>query len=503
MSKIIVLDFGGQYKELIARRVRELNIYSEVHSGSLSAERIRNMKPDGLILTGGPNSVYLANSQLCDPGIFELGIPILGICYGMQLMAHMLGGVVAPGEVREYGVVRAVYRGEERNVLMSHFDRVKTLPDGFECTAYTDICPIAAFENRRKRFYAAQFHPEVTHTERGIEIIGDFLFNACELTADYFLTDIAERLCDDIRKQVGGNRVLLALSGGVDSSVVAALLAKAVPGQAECVFVDHGLMRLNEGDEIESVFSKRDLEFKRINAEERFLAVLRGQTEPETKRKIIGEEFIKTFIDTVSEPGEYFFAQGTIYPDVIESGASETGGAAVIKSHHNVGGFPEKYKSRFLGITEPLRGLFKDEVRQIGRMLGLPNAIVERQPFPGPGLGIRIIGEVTPDKLDILRRADAIFREETDTLPFDTRPDQYFAVLTNLRTVGVIGDARNYGYLLALRAVQTDDFMTCKYSKLPHELLDHTAQRITNEIPEIGRVVYDITDKPPATLEWE
>jgi GMP synthase (glutamine-hydrolysing) len=503
MSKILVLDFGGQYKELIARRVRELNVYSEVHSGALSAEEIRALNPDGLILTGGPNSVYLPESQLCDPEIFELGIPALGICYGMQLMVHTLGGNVTPGDVREYGVVRAAYKGEARNVLMSHFDCVNTLPEGFVCTGSTDICQIAACENPDKKLYATQFHPEVTHTERGSEIIAEFLFGACGLTADYFLTDIAEQLCAEIRAQVGSSKVLLALSGGVDSSVVAALLAKAVPGQTKCVFVDHGLMRLNEGDQIEDVFSKRDLEFQRVNAEERFLAVLRDQTDPETKRKIIGEEFIKTFIDTVSDPSEYFFAQGTIYPDVIESGASKTGGAAVIKSHHNVGGLPEKYKSRFLGITEPLRGLFKDEVRQIGRMLGLPDMLVERQPFPGPGLGIRIIGSITTEKLDILRRADAIFREEVDTLPFEERPNQYFAVLTNLRTVGVIGDARNYGYLLALRAVQTDDFMTCKYSKLTHELLDRASQRITNEVPEVGRIVYDVTDKPPATLEWE
>ncbi|MDR0445938.1 MAG: glutamine-hydrolyzing GMP synthase [Oscillospiraceae bacterium] len=500
---VLVLDFGGQYKELIARRVRELNVYSEIRSGAMSADEIRALQPDGLILTGGPSSVYLPNSQLCDPRLFDLGIPVLGICYGMHLMAHTLGGVVGPGGTREYGVVRAMYHGEPRNVLMSHFDCVKTLPDGFVCTGSTDICEIAAFENAERRLYATQFHPEVTHTERGSEIIADFLFNVCGLTADYFLADIADRLCQDVRRQVGSARVLLALSGGVDSAVVAALLSKAVPGQTKCVFVDHGLMRQDEGDQIERVFGARELEFRRVNAADRFLTALAGQTDPETKRKLIGEEFIKTFIDTIPDPGEYFFAQGTIYPDVIESGFSQTGDAAVIKSHHNVGGLPEEYKRRFLGITEPLRGLFKDEVRQIGRMLGLPDALVERQPFPGPGLGIRIIGDITQEKLDILRRADAIFRAEVDTLPFAERPDQYFAVLTNLRTVGVTGDERSYGYLLALRAVQTDDFMTCKYTKLPHELLDRASQRITNEIREIGRVVYDITDKPPATLEWE
>ncbi|MDR0819094.1 MAG: glutamine-hydrolyzing GMP synthase [Oscillospiraceae bacterium] len=504
MSKIVVLDFGGQYKELIARRVRSLNVYSEVHPGRISADELKTMNPDGIILTGGPNSVYLPDSQTCDPGIFGLGVPVLGICYGMQLMVHTLGGKVAPGEVSEFGVVDCEFRGTNRKVLMSHGDRVFALPEGFRVLGSTKDCPIAACENVTAKLYAVQFHPEVTHTERGIEIIQDFLFNVCKITPDYYLDDVIDTLCEQIRGQVGGDRVLLGLSGGVDSSVVAALLSKAIPSQTLCVFVDHGLMRLNEGDQIESVFSKRDLEFARVNAETRFLSKLTGVTDPESKRKIIGEEFARVFEDVAKSRGnteDYFLAQGTIYPDVIESGDSKTGGADVIKSHHNVGGLPKDLK--FKGLVEPLRGLFKDEVRALGRKLGLPPELVERQPFPGPGLGIRVIGDITKDKLDVLRKADAIFRESIDGIPFEERPAQYFAVLTDLRAVGVTGDARSYGNVLALRAVYTDDFMTCRYVPLTHELLNGVSQRITNEIRSIGRVVYDITDKPPATLEWE
>jgi len=503
VSKILVLDFGGQYKELIARRVRSLNVYSEIVPGKSTAAEIVARNPDGIILTGGPNSVYLPDSQLCDPELFSLGIPVLGICYGMQLMMHTLGGKVAKGDVSEFGVVRAVYRGEERDVLMSHGDRVWEVPEGFVVTGSTKDCPIAAAENPQKKLYATQFHPEVTHTERGTEIIEEFLFKACGIRADYFLDDVIESLCVQIKEQVGNDRVLLGLSGGVDSSVVAALLAKAIPGQTLCVFVDHGLMRLNEGDQVEEVFSKRDLDFVRINAEERFLGKLAGVTDPERKRKIIGEEFARVFEEAASSrtDADSWLAQGTIYPDVIESGDSKTGGADVIKSHHNVGGLPKNLK--FKGLVEPLRGLFKDEVRALGRKLGLPAEMVERQPFPGPGLALRIIGDITKEKADIVRLADAIFREAVDRIPIEERPAQYFAVLTDTRAVGVVGDARSYGNVLALRAVYTDDFMTCRYVPLPHELLNRVSQQITNTVRSIGRVVYDITDKPPATIEWE
>jgi GMP synthase (glutamine-hydrolysing) len=502
-NKIIVLDFGGQYKELIARRIREIGFYSEVHSGRISAADLQAMQPTAIFLTGGPNSVYLPGSQLCDPGIFELGIPVFGICYGMQLMIHTLGGKIEPASPGEFGVFDAEFRGQKRKVLMSHSDRVTALPPGFTCIGSTAICPVAAAEDKNRKFIATQFHPEVTHTEDGKAIIADFLLNTCGLTPDYSLSAIIDTLCENIKAQVGENRVLLGLSGGVDSSVVAALLSRAVPGQTLCVFVDHGLMRLDEGNQVEAAFANRDLQFVRINAKERFLSKLKGVSDPETKRKIIGGEFARVFeeVSLSQLTGEVFLAQGTIYSDVIESGDSKTGSADVIKSHHNVGGLPKDLQ--FKGVVEPLRGLFKDEVRKVGRMLGLPPELAERQPFPGPGLAIRIIGEITEEKLAILQKADAIFREAVDAIPFEQRPNQYFAVLTDTRSVGVTGDFRSYGYTLALRAVYTDDLMTCRYVPLSHDLLGAVSARVTNELRSIGRVVYDVTDKPPATIEWE
>ena len=504
---VLVLDFGGQYKELIARSVRGLSVYSEIKSGDLSAEKIRQLDPIGIILTGGPNSVYLPDSPACDPELWGLGIPILGICYGMHMMCHMLGGEVAPGEIGEYGQFEVtpseanpsvLFQGVEKpfDGLMSHRDAVARLPEGFCATACSANC-IAACEDASRGLFGVQFHPETAHTQGGREIIGRFLFEVCKATGDYKLDDYIEVQSQRIRETVGDKKVLLALSGGVDSSVCASLLSKAIPGQLTCIFVDHGLMRKNEGDEIENVFSKRDLRFIRVNAQERFLARLKGVTDPETKRKRIGEEFIRVFEDEATKLGAIpFLAQGTIYPDIVESGGTY---GATIKSHHNVGGLPEDLA--FDKVIEPLSGLFKDEVRILGRKLGLPSFIVHRQPFPGPGLAIRIIGEVTKEKLDILREADAIVRYELDRLR--RRPDQYFAVLTDTRSVGVKGDDRTYSPVIAVRAAVTDDFMTCTYAHLSHKVLDRISSRITSEVPSINRVVYDISSKPPATVEWE
>jgi len=501
---VLVLDFGGQYKELIASSVRNLSVYSEIIPGSTPAAEIKKLNPIGIILTGGPKSVYSSDSPKSDPKIFSLGIPVLGICYGLHLICQTLGGKVAPGDSGEYGRVKVTPVGsasklfgkEPFTALMSHRDAAARLPEGFRATAKTAAC-IAACENSAKKIYAVQFHPETKHTEGGHEILRKFLYDVCKASGDYKLDDYIETQIDLIRKKVGDKKALLALSGGVDSSVCASLLSLAIPGQLTCIFVDHGFMRLNEGDEIESAFSKRNLRFIRVNAQKRFLAKLKGVTEPEKKRKIIGEEFIRVFEEESAKLGDIpFLAQGTIYPDVVESGGKY---GAVIKSHHNVGGLPEKLK--FTGILEPLSGLFKDEVRVLGKKLKLPPSIVNRQPFPGPGLAIRVSGEATEEKLETLRKADAILREELDSLK--SRPDQYFCVLTGTRSVGVKGDDRTYDFVIAVRAVKTDDFMTCEYAPLPHKLLSRISSRITAEIPSASRVVYDITSKPPATVEWE
>jgi GMP synthase (glutamine-hydrolysing) len=493
---MLVLDFGGQYKELIARAVRGLSVYAEIKAGSMTADEIKSLNPIGIILTGGPNSVYLPDSPKSDPALWELGIPILGICYGMQMMCHMLGGEVATAETGEYGCVMVTPKAPAKPfaALMSHRDKVVRLPEGFRATASTDNC-IAACENRTRKFYGVQFHPESEHTARGREVLEHFLFEVCGASGDYKLDDYAQTQIKKIRETVGNQEILLALSGGVDSSVCASLLSKAVPGQLTCIFVDHGFMRQNEADEIEQIFSKRELRLVRVNA--RFLEKLRGITDPETKRKLIGEEFIRVFEEEATKLGRIpFLAQGTIYPDIVESGG---GHGATIKSHHNVGGLPEKLG--FEKVIEPLSGLFKDEVRILGKKLGLPDELVNRQPFPGPGLAIRVMGEITEKKLETLRKADAILREEIDNLP--AKPDQYFAVLTDTNTVGVKGDDRTYEPVVALRAVTTSDFMTCEYTPLSHKTLSKISSRITNEIPSVSRVVYDITSKPPATVEWE
>jgi len=502
---VLVLDFGGQYKELIARTVRGLSVYSEIRAGDLALGEIRRLNPIGVILTGGPSSVYLADSPKCAPGLFSLGIPVLGICYGMQMMCLMLGGEVAPGGAGEYGRVAVtasnrsiLFRGLEKpfDALMSHGDVVTRLPEGFQATASTSAC-LAACEDAGKKLYGVQFHPETKHTKGGGEIIKRFVYDVCGATGDYKLEDYLEAQIRRIRQKVGDKKALLALSGGVDSSVCASLLSKAIPGRLTCIFVDHGLMRLNEGDEIERVFSKRRLCFIRVNARRRFLAKLKGVTDPEKKRKIIGGEFIRVFEEEAAKLGHIpLLAQGTIYPDVVESGGKH---GATIKSHHNVGGLPENLA--FAEIVEPLAGLFKDEVRLLGKKLGLPAFLINRQPFPGPGLAIRVMGEVTAEKLELLRAADAILREELDRLK--PRPDQYFAVLTDTRSVGVKGDDRTYDPVIALRAVTTGDFMTCECFPLPHRLLSRISSRITSEIPSVSRVVYDITSKPPATVEWE
>ncbi len=502
---ILVLDFGGQYKELIARTVRQLNVYSEIIKGSTSAEEIKKIAPIGIILTGGPNSVYLDESPKCDPAIFDLGVPVFGICYGMQLMCHTLGGVVKRGNKSEYGRIKCKFDSSSTllanspangSVLMSHVDSVVELPEGFVSVASTKICKNSAVENVEKGMYATQFHPEVEHTDYGKEIFKHFLFDVCKAKGDYLLNDYLEKQITAIREQVGSHKVILGLSGGVDSSVCAAILSKAIPNQLYCVFVDHGLMRYKEGDQIESIFSKMDLNFIRVNAKDRFLSKLAGISDPETKRKTIGLEFAKVFEDEAKKLGEVgFLAQGTIYPDVIESGVL----GAVIKSHHNVGGLPKELE--FLGVVEPLRGLFKDEVRIIGRQLGLPDFLVDRQPFPGPGLAIRIIGDITEEKIDILQRADHIICEEIGKCK--KPPKQYFGVFTGINAVGVQGDFRTYQYVLAVRAVETNDFMTCNYSELSHKVLGKISSRLVNEIKEINRVVYDITGKPPSTVEWE
>lgn len=508
---VLVLDFGGQYNQLIARRVRECGVYCEVKSYTTPLAELKALDPIGIIFTGGPNSVYLDTSPHVDPDIFTWGVPILGICYGCQLMAHSLGGLVTPAQedtAREYGKTATQYDTSfplfqglpaEGISWMSHGDYMAKVPEGFALAAHTDMCPTAAIADPARGFYGVQFHPEVNHTEHGTQMIRNFLYQVCHAKGDWTMEDYCRTAIAAIREKVGDGKVLLALSGGVDSSVAAALLAEAVGKQLTCVFVDHGLMRLHEGDEVEAAFAKWDIRFLRVDAESRFLLKLAGVDEPERKRKIIGEEFIRVFEEESQKIGAVdFLAQGTIYPDVIESGAGE---AATIKSHHNVGGLPDFVD--FQEIIEPLRMLFKDEVRQLGRELGLPEYLVSRQPFPGPGLAIRIIGDITKEKADTLRLADFIFREELSRAGEDQCLSQYFAVLTNTRSVGVMGDGRTYDYTLALRAVTTDDFMTADWARIPYDVLDRISVRIVNEVQGINRIVYDITSKPPATIEWE
>lgn len=508
---ILVLDFGGQYNQLIARRVRECGVYCEVKPYTTPLAELKAMNPIGIIFTGGPNSVYLDTSPHVDPEIFTWGVPVLGICYGCQLMAHGLGGQVTPAQedtAREYGKTVTYYDTScrlfqglpaEGISWMSHGDYMAKIPEGFSLVGHTEMCPNAAIADEARGFYGVQYHPEVNHTEHGIQMIRNFLYEVCHAKGDWTMEDYCKSAIAAVREKVGDGKVLLALSGGVDSSVAAALLAEAVGKQLTCVFVDHGLMRLNEGDEVEAAFSKWDIHFVRVDAEQRFLEKLDGVEDPERKRKIIGEEFIRVFEEESKKIGAVdFLAQGTIYPDVIESGA---GDAATIKSHHNVGGLPDYVD--FKEIIEPLRMLFKDEVRQLGRELGLPEYLVSRQPFPGPGLAIRIIGTITKEKADTLRLADFIFRDEIAKAGEDKNLSQYFAVLTNTRSVGVMGDGRTYDSTLALRAVTTADFMTADWARIPYEVLDRISVRIVNEVAGVNRIVYDITSKPPATIEWE
>ena len=510
-QKILILDFGGQYNQLIARRVRECNVYCEVKPFSTSLEEIKAFAPIGIIFTGGPNRVYEAGSPHVDTGVYSLGVPILGICYGCQLLAHELGGKVTAAQddsAREYGKTETFFDTScklfknipaESITWMSHGDYMAQVPQGFRLVAHSAACPTVGICDEERGFYGVQFHPEVNHTVYGSEMLHNFLYEICGAVGDWTMADYKRRAIEEIRAKVGDGKVLLALSGGVDSSVAAALLAEAVGNQLTCVFVDHGLMRKDEGDEVEAAFAKWDINFIRVDAEERFLTALKGVVEPEAKRKIIGEEFIRVFEIEGKKIGSVdYLVQGTIYPDVIESGK---GDAAVIKSHHNVGGLPDYVD--FKEIIEPLRMLFKDEVRVLGRELGLAETLVQRQPFPGPGLGIRVIGEVTKEKLDILREADYIFRDEIAKAGLQNTMSQYFAALTNMRSVGVMGDGRTYDYALALRSVSTSDFMTADWVRIPYEVLDKVSVRIVNKVRGINRILYDVTSKPPATIEFE
>ena len=509
MKKVLILDFGGQYNLLIARRVRQSGVFCEIKSYKTSLSDIVAFNADAIILTGGPATVFDEGAPRIDKSIFEMGIPVLGICYGMQLMVYSLGGDCRKAEKREYGKVLLTHKESllfkdipDTSVCwMSHGVEVDSLPDGFSVIATSDYCGFCALENSDKKLYGVQFHPEVNHTEYGTQILENFLFSVCGFEREWKMSSYVERAIEECRKKIGDGRVLLALSGGVDSTVCAALLNKAVGDRLTCIFVDHGLLRKNEGDEVEEVMKNQfHADIRRVNAEDEFLSALKGVTEPERKRKIIGELFIRTFEKEAKKIGKVdFLAQGTIYPDVVESGLG--GESAVIKSHHNVGGLPSVVD--FKEIVEPLRMLFKDEVRELGLELGLPENLVWRQPFPGPGLAIRVIGEVTKEKLDILRDADAIFREEMIKKGIKNAPSQYFAALTNMKSVGVMGDERSYDYAIALRAVQTQDFMTATWTRIDWELLDKISSRIIGEVKHVNRVLYDITSKPPATVEFE
>ena len=508
---VIVLDFGGQYNQLIARRVRECNVYCEVHPYTMSLDKIRELNPKGIIFTGGPNRVYDETSPHYQKEIFEIGVPILGICYGSQLMAYTLGGEVKTAPVSEYGYTETevdtssiLFKDVEPStvVWMSHTDYIAQVPEGFRVTAHTPVCPVAAMECAERKLYATQFHPEVMHTKEGQKMLRNFVYDVCGCSGDWQMGSFVEETIRQIREKVGTGKVLCALSGGVDSSVAAVLMSKAIGKQLTCVFVDHGLLRKNEGDEVEAVFGPDgpyELNFIRVNAQQRYYDKLKGVTEPEAKRKIIGEEFIRVFEEEAKKIGAVdFLVQGTIYPDVIESGL---GKSAVIKSHHNVGGLPDVVD--FKEIIEPLRMLFKDEVRKAGLELGIPENLVYRQPFPGPGLGIRIIGEVTEEKVRIVQDADAIYREEIAKAGLDKGLGQYFAGLTNMRSVGVMGDFRTYDYAVALRAVNTSDFMTAECAEIPYEVLFKVTSRIINEVKGVNRVMYDLTSKPPGTIEFE
>lgn len=510
---VIVIDFGGQYNQLVARRVRECNVYCEIYSYKIDIQKIKEMNPKGIILTGGPNSCYEPSAPTYTQELFELGVPVLGLCYGAQLMSHVLGGEVKAAPVREYGKTEVLIDKTESKIFenvspsticwMSHFDYIAQTAPGFEISAHTADCPVAAAECAEKGLYAIQFHPEVLHSVEGTKMINNFLKNVCHCVGDWKMDAFVEESIRAIREKVGDGKVLCALSGGVDSSVAAVMLSKAIGSQLTCVFVDHGLLRKNEGDEVEAVFGPEgnyDLNFIRVNAQERFYKKLAGVEEPERKRKIIGEEFIRVFEEEAKKIGAVdFLVQGTIYPDVVESGLG--GESAVIKSHHNVGGLPDYVD--FKEIIEPLRDLFKDEVRKAGLEMGIPEYLVFRQPFPGPGLGVRIVGEVTEEKVHIVQDADAIYREEIANAGLDRSIGQYFAGLTNMRSVGVMGDERTYDYAVALRAVDTVDFMTAEAAEIPFDVLQKVMSRIINEVKGVNRVFYDLTSKPPGTIEWE